>query len=309
MRRYYKSVRFEHYRTFGVAARLGSFAAAGRELGLSRPTVWQQLDALQRQLGVRLLVRAGSGVTLTDEGRILVDLVQPSLAAMASLEDAFQAHLKDRGGVLRLALIQGNDLRRAITRFRKEFPHAHLTLAERRSIDVIRAVENGQCDLGLAMFTPEMQSTSRVDFELLGQRDFTMVVPRHHPLAAKKSLRPADLVRYPLITFFADNPLRGHLERVFERAGLLPRLQVAIEAESSETVENCAQLGLGVGITLPAKTRKPPRGLLYRSLATFFGRLPLRLVWEKGKHLLPHVAGFVRLAKEGAASDQDELGA
>ena len=68
-------------------------------------------------------------------------------------------------------------------------------------------------------------------------------------------------------------------------------------------MENCAQLGLGVGITLPAKSRKPPRGLVYRSLASSFGSLPLRLVWEKGKHLLPHVAGFVRLAKESAARE------
>jgi DNA-binding transcriptional LysR family regulator len=297
-RQYYKEVRFEHYRTFSTVARAGSFAEAGRLLRLSRPTVWQQIAALERELGAKLLVRAGRGVELTGPGRILLELVQPTVAAMASLSEAFCARLQEQGGVLRLASIQGNDLRGALTRFRKEFPRIHLTLVEQRSIDVIRSVENGRADLGLAMFSPEMGSRPAVHYEPLGDRDFTMILPERHPLARKKSLGPADLVRFPLITFLADNPLRRHLARVFERADLLQQMHVAIESESAESVENCAYLGLGVGITLLSRERRPPPGLVYRSLASSFGGLPLRLVWEKGTHLLPHVAGFVRLAKE-----------
>src|SRR5579871_3164930 len=181
-RRYYKEIRFEHYRTFTTVARAGSFAEAGRLLRLSRPTVWQQIAALERELGAKLVARAGRGVDLTAEGRILLELVQPSVAAMASLAEAFRARIQDQGGVLRLASIQGNDLRGAITRFRKEYPRIHLTLVEHRSIDVIRLVESGRADLGLAMYSPEMGMKPAVHYEPLGERDFTMIIPRRHPL-------------------------------------------------------------------------------------------------------------------------------
>jgi DNA-binding transcriptional LysR family regulator len=296
-RQYYKDVRFEHYRTFTKVARLGSFAAAGRAMGLSRPTVWQQIDTLEREFGVKLFERVGHGVKPSGPGLLLLELVQPSVAAFDSLGDAFRARLSETGGSLRLAIIQGRDLDQAIIRFRRQYPRIHLTLVEHRSINVVRLVESGACDLGLAMASPEMSSHSIVHFEPIDQRTFSLVVPEDHPLARKRTVDLADLVRYPLITFSQDNPFRRYVERVFDQAGLLSQMQVAIEVDSVETADNCVQIGLGVGLVLPPRRNIPPPTVRYRSLARHFGRMPLYLVWEKGAHLLPHVAAFVQLAK------------
>src|SRR5438270_5085244 len=102
-RRYYKDIRFEHFRTFCEAARLGSFAAAGAVVGLSRPTVWQQIDSLERDLEARLFRRKKRGVELTGEGRLLLELVHPSVATMASVKEAFRARLQAQAPVLRVA--------------------------------------------------------------------------------------------------------------------------------------------------------------------------------------------------------------
>ena len=215
-RRYYKNIRFEHYRTFCKVARLGSFAAAGRALGLSRPTIWQQMDTLERDLGVKLFARAGRGVEPTAEGKLLLELVQPSVAAFDSLRDAFRARLAEEGGALRLVIIQGGDLDKAIIRYRREHPRIHLSLVEHRSINVVQIVENGACDLGLAMANPEMAANPVIHFEPIGQRTFTLVTPSRHPLAGKRPLHLNELVKFPLITFSHDNPFRRHVERVFD---------------------------------------------------------------------------------------------
>lgn len=296
-RQYYKDVRFEHYRTFTKVARLGSFAAAGRELGLSRPTVWQQIDSLEREFGVKLFARAGQGVEPSDAGRLLLELVQPSVAAFDSLAAAFRTRLADAGGTLRLAIIQGRDLDQAIIQFRRLYPRIHLTLVEHRSINVVRLVESGACDLGLAMVSPEMAAQPIVHFEPIGERRFMLVAPDDHALIRKRALQLADLVQYPLITFSRDNPFRHYVERVFDHAGLLSQLQVAIEVDSVETADNCVQLGLGVAVVLPPRKNVPPPGVRYRPLTEHFGQMPLHLVWEKGAHLLPHVSAFVELAK------------
>jgi len=68
-RHYYKEFRYEHFRTFCAVARQGTYSAAGGSLGLSRSTVWQQVESLEREFSVKLTRRHGRGRELTAEGR------------------------------------------------------------------------------------------------------------------------------------------------------------------------------------------------------------------------------------------------
>ena len=58
--------------TFREVARLGSFSRAGETLALTQPAVSQQISALERQLGVRLLDRGPGGPTPTAAGALLL---------------------------------------------------------------------------------------------------------------------------------------------------------------------------------------------------------------------------------------------
>lgn len=300
-RRYYKEARFESFRTFSKVARLQSYAAAARALGLSRPTVWQQIDSLESEFGVPLLAQAGRNVLLTDAGRLLLELVQPNVAAMDSLKHAFHARLEDQGGQLHVAAITGMELYETMARFRVRHPKICLSLTERRSVDVIKLVEDGHCDVGLGLFSPEMPRSPLLHYEQVGQRHFMLITSRRHPLARKRRLRLADLVHFPLIVFSKGNPLRVQVERVFDREGLLPRMQVALECDNREISEHFAHRGLGVGIALVSAAQKPIVPVRFLPLADLFGSLPLCLLWEKGRHLLPHVAAFVDMVRGSLA--------
>ena len=62
--------------TFGAVAQAGSFSAAARELALTQPAVSQQVAALERELGARLLHRGPGGLSLTDaqrSGRLTIE--------------------------------------------------------------------------------------------------------------------------------------------------------------------------------------------------------------------------------------------
>jgi DNA-binding transcriptional LysR family regulator len=73
---------------FVKVARLQSFAAAGRELGISGPAVSKQIQSLEDRLGVRLLNRTTRSVTLTEEGALYLD------RAAKALEDLQEAELR-----------------------------------------------------------------------------------------------------------------------------------------------------------------------------------------------------------------------
>lgn len=67
--------RLQRLAVFESAARLGSFSAAGRELGLAQPAVTRQVRALEVSLGFELFTRSANRVELTDAGRRLADIV------------------------------------------------------------------------------------------------------------------------------------------------------------------------------------------------------------------------------------------
>lgn len=69
---------------FEAAARLVSFTAAGRELGVTQSAVSQQVRMLEERLGRRLFRRRAQGLELTDEGRALLPLVEEALGRLSS---------------------------------------------------------------------------------------------------------------------------------------------------------------------------------------------------------------------------------
>src|ERR1043165_3788459 len=61
---------YNHLHYFHVAATEGSVAAAAERLGVSQPTVSEQVRALQRSLKVSLFERSATGLKLTGAGRL-----------------------------------------------------------------------------------------------------------------------------------------------------------------------------------------------------------------------------------------------
>jgi DNA-binding transcriptional LysR family regulator len=77
-------VPFAQLQAFLAVARAGSFAAAAREIGISRSAVSQSVQHLEARLRVVLLQRTTRSVSLTDVGKRLVEGVGPALAHTAA---------------------------------------------------------------------------------------------------------------------------------------------------------------------------------------------------------------------------------
>jgi DNA-binding transcriptional LysR family regulator len=81
----------------------GGLAAAGRELGLSAASVSERLVALERYYGAALLHRTTRAISLTDEGRLLVEGAKRLLAEADELEARIRFGVKKISGPIRLS--------------------------------------------------------------------------------------------------------------------------------------------------------------------------------------------------------------
>ena len=81
----------------------GSLAAAGREMGLSATTVSERLVALESHYGVTLLNRTTRAISLTEEGRTLLEGAKQVLSAAEELDSRVRLGAKTLSGLIRIS--------------------------------------------------------------------------------------------------------------------------------------------------------------------------------------------------------------
>ena len=95
--------RLQELAVFVRAAESGSFSRAGRELGLSQPSVSRIIGELEARLGVKLLLRTTRQITVTDAGSLFLDRAREILTEIEDAEDAARG-LDSLRGLIRLAI-------------------------------------------------------------------------------------------------------------------------------------------------------------------------------------------------------------
>jgi LysR family nitrogen assimilation transcriptional regulator len=84
-----RALELRELRYFHSVARTGNFGRAARELNIGQPNVSHQVQKLEQELGIRLLIRHGRGVTLTQAGSCLMERLDVILGLLnAPLEQA-----------------------------------------------------------------------------------------------------------------------------------------------------------------------------------------------------------------------------
>jgi DNA-binding transcriptional LysR family regulator len=183
--------------TFRAVAHQRSFSRAARELALSQPSVSNQIAALEREIGARLLLREPGGLRLTREGEILLEhadaIAERFELARAQLSVAAQGQrTRLRIGAFPTAL--AGLVPAAIARLRERHPDIKVTVDEGAG-DLPARVRSGELHLALAFqdgALPRQQPPGLERRDLLQERFMVALAPGHR-LAQRPEVRLADL--------------------------------------------------------------------------------------------------------------------
>lgn len=274
--------------------------------GHAQPTVWEQVHALERALAATLVRRQAHGCRLTPAGARLVELVAPVLTTIDSLKRHLaeaEGHSETRFTVATNQRILVEDLPEVIVQFEQRQPRVRLRLLEQRIDQVAAAVDAGEADVGLTSVLPTPASP-RLLVAPAYEVDVNLVVPRDHPLARRRTVRPRDLLGWPLVNSaasFSDPAMRATLEK----AGIFQTQPRRIEASFPHVVRRYVELGFGIGLVMGLPTRTIAPSLHERSMSRYFGRLMIYLVRRKGDlndALVEAFAGTLQAVLRGGRS-------
>lgn len=175
------------------------FTQAAYKLGISQPTLSQQIRVLEDELGMPLFDRLGKKTIKTEAGNLLEHY---ALEAVQQLENAKNA-IKDlttlNTGHLRVAVLP-SDLDYRLTSllidFHKEFPNTKVQVIP--SINILDKVLENEVDIGVGLAIQPDNRLNRIPFYT---ETYSLYVNKEHELAEKNIILPEDLKNLALVMY------------------------------------------------------------------------------------------------------------
>ena len=232
---------FPQLQAFLAVARLRSFSAAARELGVSRSAVSQAVQQLEEQLRVVLLARTTRSVSLTDAGQRLVESTGPAVRQTIAALAEVSAAPGETVGRVRLSVPRAAVpfvIAPVLPTFRARHPRVEIEVCvDDRLVDIVAE----GFDAGVRL--SEAIQRDMVQVRLTDPFRFVVVGAPEYLKRVGTPNRPEDLLRHECITF--RSPSNGALYawelergrrtwRVPVRGGLVVRDDAELMIEMAE---------------------------------------------------------------------------
>ncbi len=278
----------------------GSVTAAATNLGYTPSAVSQQVAALERQAGIPLLERIGRGVRPTAAGRLLTEHAAIIGKHVAEAETALADLRAGRTGRLAIryfATAGAALVPPALAKVRAEHPGVQVDLKLIDPQDPLPEVEQGRADLAIVVSPRQVRDGIRT-VHLLDD-PYHAVLPKGHPLAAKRVLDLTDLADEPWVNNeLSAGPCLETMLDACSAAGFTPNF--VVESDDYATAQGFVAAGLGV-------TLIPRMGLGNRHPGVVVRRVrkpePFRAIYAAVRETSlaqPALAGLVAALRDAA---------
>jgi DNA-binding transcriptional LysR family regulator len=211
-------MRIEQLEYLTTVARLGSFRWAAEELHVSQPALSETVRKLEVELGVVILNRGRSGVTLSDEGREILPHILAAIEAVDRLRlAADDQHRNTR--VVRLgttAAATAPLLTPTIRQFAEARPSTEIEIVTSRQRRIHQDLLDGNLDIGLVNFLAGDEMPSDLDSAELLRGKPIVCVRADSPLAKRRKIRADDLVAEPLIAMRSGYLMHRYLRNLLD---------------------------------------------------------------------------------------------
>jgi DNA-binding transcriptional LysR family regulator len=233
-------------KTFLAVAKYGTFAAAGKEIGLTPAAVGLQIRALEEELNQVLFDRGPRSVVLNTAGRKAVPQVEELLVRFEALANAGDSG-ELSGRVLMGALVSTlmGSFADALWTLKREHPKLRVQLFVGLSSSFAYQVEHGELDCAIVTKPPRPLASTLL-WTPLYKEPMVLVVPRkpHFELPEK----PLDALRQaPFIRFDRDTWTGMLVKDVLHQAGV-DSTHDELELNSVEAMIEIVRQGFGISI-------------------------------------------------------------
>ena len=220
----------------------GSFRAAAEALGYTPSAVSQLVAALERELGLTLLIRTKKGVTMTSEGEKLAPIVRSYLAREKEMYELASEMQGISIGNLTIAAypsVATTWLPELVRTFQRDYPDVQFSIMEGIRHEIFKHLDDHVADMGFMAYAEPMD----YEWTPLAQEEIIAVVPEDHPLASAKSYPIGDCEKDDFIMTSWGKDVE--IQNIFRKHKVTPNVKYT----TYDTPATLAMVRMGLGVT------------------------------------------------------------
>lgn len=195
-----------------AAVKLGSVSEASYELYITQSSVSKNIQAVERELGVKLFKHSGRQLVLTMEGKKLMPYIEDTVVSYDSLlKKSGKLSSRSAGKIVVAStpIRSGINILEMIKAFKEAFPSQELELSENHQTSkLLHGIDNGSIDVAIPVQTyissmiceGEMFFSPKYRLQPFLKDYYYAVVYKNHPLAAKREVSLSDFRGEPFIS-------------------------------------------------------------------------------------------------------------
>ena len=234
-------------KVFIYAAETLSFSEAAKRLHLTQPTISHHIKVLERDLGVVLFERSGSGLHLTEAGRLLLPWAHKLIHQSIEMQDMMSSLQEKIVGHLRIACSTTSGrylLPQLAGRFHQRHPWVKMTILSCSPENVVHRLLEEEANLGVLS---REESGPGLEIQNFFEDYIILIASADHPWASRQSIEPADLLEVP---FILREPTAGTrqvmLTELVKHDITLDDLDIVLEIGNAEAIVETVAAGFGV---------------------------------------------------------------
>ncbi|MEW9678619.1 LysR substrate-binding domain-containing protein [Pseudomonas sp. TE50-2] len=275
-------------RLLAAIAATGSLSKAAATFPVAVSAASTRLRLFEARSGLTLFLRKADGMQLTPAGRLVLESARGVLGEAQKLQDTLRELAGQRRITLHLAastVTNSTLLPAVLGPFLADYPEVDLQLVEHKSIDVLRVVLAGECEIGV--YDGNLVNEGVVSLPFRTER-LVLLVPLDHPLAGRGQLRLADALGFPFVCLPAERAMQRFVEEL--AMNLAMPLKVRVRAPSFEAIAQLVAQHAGITMLPETAAVRAEQELAVRRVALEerWATLELRICFRSWEALSSH---------------------
>jgi len=227
--------------SFEAVVRLGGFTSASKELHITQPAVYMQVQQLQKNIGTKLFNINGKTITPTFIGNKIYETSVRAINVVENSKLEIDQSLNPDSGHLQIAVATtaNSFVSRLLSKFKKEYPKMTFYIDVTNRHALLDNLKNNNADLVIMGEPPKNIPLISSAFM---KNPLIVIVHPDNELLTKKKISIKDLNKETLLTREIGSGTRITVERF---TGL--DFNSDIQINSNEAIVEAVQAGLGIG--------------------------------------------------------------
>ena len=232
---------YTQIRSFNAVTKHHSFTKAAKVLNVSQSAISEQVKDVESRFKIKLFIRNGNGISLTDYGKKLYDITKDIDDIHEQALNLLKSSNKLTSGTLNIGTVAPIHLMPILSKFSRKFPSINCNIVFGNSVQIKEKLLNKEIDIGILA---DLNDQSQIYSRPLVRDKLLLFASMKNTISKTKSISFKNIVNETFIVREKGSQTRALVERELLHLGIKKKLYTI---GSREGIFEAVKNNMGVG--------------------------------------------------------------